>query len=388
MAPRKRPLSAIVDSCDPEEDVEPGCEDEDDEYDDAAEVGGDEEAAEEDAAEECAAEESPENVAASASTVTKTRGKTSNLWHMFEAIKGDEKKYPHHARCKASHCRAIISIKSGTTTGLRNHAAGQHRELWASCKDGNTLEEAMEQKTKMRGGPLDKHMELHRALEPFHKGEWRWDVCSMIVEGEDPFSKVEQVQWRRAFRQYRPRPPFFSRRSLDRYLDTLEEIYSKRLREMFSEAPGRFSFTTDMWSSPNLTPFMAITCHWITKEWKLHHLLVDFKKVYGCHAGTNIAEHFSASLQQWGIQDRICGITADNASNNNTFMEALRDVHQLPGFVPGSRINPTEQRFRCFAHCVNIAVQAAVESEEIKEPLRKFRAFISWLNSSGQHWNN
>jgi hypothetical protein len=66
---------------------------------------------------------------------------------------------------------------------------------------------------------------------------------------------------------------------------------------------GKISFTMDMWSDPNRSPFMAITAHWIqsrTEETpsgpqhilKLRSELVGFHRVPGRHDGEHLAHVF------------------------------------------------------------------------------------------------
>ncbi|KAJ7572573.1 hypothetical protein C8J56DRAFT_741363, partial [Mycena floridula] len=48
--------------------------------------------------------------------------------------------------------------------------------------------------------------------------------------------------------------------------ERLIEIWSEYLNELMEAmagALGKISFTMDMWTDPNLVPFMAVTAHWI-----------------------------------------------------------------------------------------------------------------------------
>ncbi|KAF8582451.1 hypothetical protein K439DRAFT_1310308, partial [Ramaria rubella] len=48
------------------------------------------------------------------------------------------------------------------------------------------------------------------------------------------------------------------------------------------------------------------------------------------HTGTYLAEKLVECLKSYGIQDKILGMVADNASNNNTILDALE--LELEGF--------------------------------------------------------
>ncbi|KAF8235399.1 hypothetical protein L208DRAFT_1179125, partial [Tricholoma matsutake] len=66
---------------------------------------------------------------------------------------------------------------------------------------------------------------------------------------------------------------------------------------------GKISFTTDTWSNPNQSSFMAVTAHWIEsveeqthtgteKKLQLRSNLVGFHKLPGHHTGEHIAHCF------------------------------------------------------------------------------------------------
>lgn len=61
----------------------------------------------------------------------------------------------------------------------------------------------------------------------------------------------------------------------------------------------------DAWTSLNCIPFLGITAHWITKDWKLEEILVDFHKLYGMHSGENLAEVFLESCNELNILSKV-----------------------------------------------------------------------------------
>jgi hypothetical protein len=66
---------------------------------------------------------------------------------------------------------------------------------------------------------------------------------------------------------------------------------------------GKISFTTDAWSDPNQTSFMAVTAHWIqaidentptgsNKKLALRADLIGFHKIPGRHSGEHLGHCF------------------------------------------------------------------------------------------------
>ena len=116
-----------------------------------------------------------------------------------------------------------------------------------------------------------------------------------------------------------------------------------------------------MWSHTNLTPFMAVTAHWIetttvqTPQGPQHILklrsdLIGFQRCPGHHTGEHLAQAFLHVLERIQITSKVWElfvvyriyahsnlqigwVTLDNTSNNDTFMVTLAAelwAHRIP----------------------------------------------------------
>ena len=54
-----------------------------------------------------------------------------------------------------------------------------------------------------------------------------------------------------------------------------------KMQESFQDILGKISFTLDVWTSPSTKSFLAITAHYIDKDWKLRNVLVNFIQIFG-----------------------------------------------------------------------------------------------------------
>ncbi|KAF5345748.1 hypothetical protein D9758_011876 [Tetrapyrgos nigripes] len=111
------------------------------------------------------------------------------------------------------------------------------------------------------------------------------------------------------------------------------------------EYEGDINFATDTWSSPNHRAYIAVTVH-LEHDGEPLSFLLDFVEVATSHSGEKLAEVFAGILMEFGIEDKIFSITADNASSNDTMISALETL--LPDF-PGE-----PNRTRCFNHIINL----------------------------------
>jgi hypothetical protein len=83
---------------------------------------------------------------------------------------------------------------------------------------------------------------------------------------------------------------------------------------------GKISFTTDVWTDPNLCPFMALTAHWIKphfidtttgqqKKLELRADLIGFLRVPGRHTGVHLAQCFLYIIDRFKIAHKVCPVT-------------------------------------------------------------------------------
>lgn len=80
---------------------------------------------------------------------------------------------------------------------------------------------------------------------------------------------------------------------------------------------GKLSLTSDLWTDPNLSPFMAVTAHWIEAklketpdgpqyELKLQAELIGFHQVPGNHDGEHLAQAFLYVFDCLSITSKVC----------------------------------------------------------------------------------
>jgi hypothetical protein len=75
-------------------------------------------------------------------------------------------------------------------------------------------------------------------------------------------------------------------------------------------AIGKISYTTDIWSSDNRTPYIAITAHWMRKDehghLQLKSALIAFQRVWGKHSASNLARIVLQLLDRAGTTTNVC----------------------------------------------------------------------------------
>jgi hypothetical protein len=101
-------------------------------------------------------------------------------------------------------------------------------------------------------------------------------------------------------------------------------------KQNIQKSLGKISLTSDLWSDMNLTPFMAVTAHWIEGEeittpqgpqYKLilRTYLIGFHRVPGRHNGDHLACAFLYVLDRVDIADKVLWLYLPPSPDSNRF---------------------------------------------------------------------
>ncbi|EFP78147.2 uncharacterized protein PGTG_04103 [Puccinia graminis f. sp. tritici CRL 75-36-700-3] len=112
--------------------------------------------------------------------------------------------------------------------------------------------------------------------------------------------------------------------------------------------------SVDKWQSPNGFDILGIVIYRLVEEAspaKLEAMPLDFIRLSKSHTGEYLANTVRLVAEKFGIQDKICGLVTDNAKNNELMVRELKKL-KWPCFKGEA------QWIRCFAHILNLIVQA------------------------------
>jgi len=96
-------------------------------------------------------------------------------------------------------------------------------------------------------------------------------------------------------------------------------MYYYKYLSSLQKSVGKISFTTDTWTDPNQSSFMAVTAHWIEavdeksptgshKKLRLRADLVGFHHLPGQHTGEHLAHCFLFITDRLKITGKVSGI--------------------------------------------------------------------------------
>ena len=318
-------------------------------------------------------------------------------------------------KCLVPGCQDSLQPHAGTKTNLVNHMAGKHAQEWLSALESQDIE--FIPTVNKPEGPIEKAVRISKQ-SLFDKNLLEW-----IIKDQQPYAKVKS-------------PSFIHMiHGIDKSLTFVDETtISRRVKKLYAESKPtifaylqqqtqQFAFTTDVWSSHGGTPYISLTCHFISHDWKPFSATIGFSQFREKHTGINIYKKLLEILKDFLITlyndssktktskknkqsaiviadtsdenqsgessdsdgeddqvndmsflgDRILSITMDNASNNNAFIDEALKNHLL---------RSPECHIRCFAHILNLAATEVLK--DVDDSLSKLRAFVTHVQNSDQ----
>ena len=295
----------------------------------------------------------------SASNVTNNskRQARSEVWEHFTVADDDK------AKAICNHCpthKNKYSYNKGGTTNLMNHLMSKHKQL---------VRPALRDSKQPRIDEMITNQQPSFSIEVFEEFLVDW-----IVLNDQPFTEVESESFRKLPKLLKPNLKIVSADTIRRRIFAKFDGKSKERKKIYQDLDCKVSFTTDCWTSPNTIAFMGVTAHYICEDCNLKMYTLESKHFPGTHSGSVLRSTFESILRGFCLENKTLGITLDNASNNDSFIEEL-------SFGSGTSFK-SFHHIRCFAHVLNLGIQAALDI--LNDELASLRRVIRKIRSSPQ----
>ena len=293
------------------------------------------------------------------SDIVTPNGKVSAVWKHFGFRRSD--KDQKRALCKL--CANDVS-QSGGTTNLWRHLQTWHKkeydELNPTATD-NVPSTSKQQTMDLYVRTVSKYSHDSERAKKLTSA-----VCQFVVHDIRPVSVVDNVGFLNLMYEAEPRYVVPCRSTISRRIDDLYVSEKRRVRGDIASAEF-LCCTTDMWTSCSNDGYISLTCHFITEDFKMSYRNLNTKHFPGTHDHTHICEAISSVAQDWciNIKRQVVAFTTDNGSN---IVKSLKEMSIL--HVP------------CAGHTLNLAVQKAVEVQQVSGPVGRCRLIVAHFSKS------
>ena len=91
------------------------------------------------------------------------------------------------------------------------------------------------------------------------------------------------------------------------------EVIKAQIKADLKATSSTVSLTLDAWTSNNKKPMLAINVHWLDEEFVKRSHSLEFVEIKGSsHSGETLASYVFATLQEFGLCEKLLTITGDN----------------------------------------------------------------------------
>nr|GME05130.1 zinc finger BED domain-containing protein RICESLEEPER 2-like [Ipomoea batatas] len=202
-------------------------------------------------------------------------------------------------------------------------------------------------------------LEVQSTSATASKGLAREVFAVAIVEHDCLFAFAEYPGFRKYHKLLNPDAPMISRNN---FVSDINKLYLKeknKLKQVLTSIPNRICLTYDLWTACTTKGYICLTSHFVDEKWKLNSKILAFDKMPPPHTGFELAQKMYEILKDWGIEKKVFSLTLDNASNNDSMQDILKD--QLT--VHDSLLCDGEFfHIRCSAHIFNLIVQNGLKA--------------------------
>ena len=112
--------------------------------------------------------------------------------------------------------------------------------------------------------------------------------------------------------------------------------------------------TLDGWTSCNNWALLGVISHSLRDSGIPGHMVLGLREIEGTHDGENLCSVLIQILSEYNIWSKIGYFMMDNASNNDTMLEAFSLHMEMLG-IP---FNVLHRRLRCIGHIINLSVRS------------------------------
>jgi hypothetical protein len=114
-----------------------------------------------------------------------------------------------------------------------------------------------------------------------------------------------------------------SRTTVVRYIAANHELYREQLSTSMTAAMSPIHISSDLWTSPHRHSMLAVCAQWVDRDYQLQKALLGLPELRDSHSGEQQAVYIMDTLRKYNIASQIGYHVGDNATSNDTCLEAL-----------------------------------------------------------------
>ena len=284
---------------------------------------------------------------------------------------------PH--TCKQTRC---------STSGPRAHLKGKHPDAHSEWEKNTTMQAIKQKEDAEALAVLKANAEgltpgkpgakkpvsaiLKHNVRSVKQLEFDMHITLLVCNAGLPFAFVDSEAYKDFWAWKDPEYHLKCSQTLSKsklpllYRQVEEALYSRLQSEV--KRSSSIGFTADGWSSKANDKYIGVTCHIISKEWKMERYVVYCGPQTGKSKGELIAAKFDKIVEKLRLPaDTFKSLTTDNAAN---MLKA------------GRLSEETNQHMGCFDHLIQLIVNNALKQPLLSPAVAQFKRLVRKVHFS------
>ncbi|XP_044005438.1 zinc finger BED domain-containing protein DAYSLEEPER-like [Aphidius gifuensis] len=252
--------------------------------------------------------------------------------------------------CKQSKIDKFVSRKEGNTSCIIKHLQSAHPMIWQKELNGIKKQNVLEPGQRT----------LFQTQERISKQDLL--LIKLLAKKKLPFDFFDDDITRTFIQFLNPNMELPSRKKIQAMFFSEFKNQQERIKTIIQNNESKFSFTINGSANSKGKFYYGITCHFIDDNWKINSFALDFLSSKEKDNGIDMAQLFFNCLKEYKLQDKVEGITFNNASANIKFMNELVTLMENSGF----HFDKENQRFCCVSYVLNLGVQDLLKAMHVE----------------------
>lgn len=186
---------------------------------------------------------------------------------------------------------------------------------------------------------------------------------NMVTIDLQPFSVVEDIGFKGFIKLLNPNYTLPTRQAISKTLIPLKyENTITSVKEQIEKNADYVCLTTDCWTSRCNDSYIAVTAHFVNKQFDLQSVLLECSEVTERHTGIHLSEVLQRIITEWQLDGKVVLVVSDNANNIKNAINILRLKH-----------------LGCFAHTINLVVEGLKFEDDL---IDKVKAIVTHFKKS------
>jgi len=138
---------------------------------------------------------------------------------------------------------------------------------------------------------------------------------------------------------------------------------------------GSIYLTSDIWTSAAQQPYISLTTHYLSKQFKLKNKTLGCSSFSGEHSGKNIFLKIKGMVQEWNI---------DIVNSDISIFMVTDSARNMKSAFTNYNKNNNLNHFFYAAHKLQLAIDDALKENNMNSLLKKCRSFVTHYNHTNK----